>query len=261
MITLIMPYRNAERWIGRAIKSLLVQTEPMEFILINDHSTDNGPQLVKSLIENTGKNFTLVDNIHEPGVGGARNTGLDLAQGDWVTFLDADDELTEDASKFFNYMSNVNPTANIVQAAHYGFVRGKRVSLSTIANPGVYHFNTMPDYSAYTTNKIFRRSFLEENNIRFLEGGFSYGEDEVFVLECLAKDDRLFHIGKTMCTMVVHRDNTESASQTLNEEKLLRQTRELLNFLERTDNKDAKAYVRSLIALHWNHKKYKNVFG
>ena len=261
MISLIMPYRNAERWIGRAIKSLLVQTEPMEFILVNDHSTDNGPQLVQSLTDRTGKEFILVDNMHEPGVGGARNTGLDFARGEWVTFLDADDELTADASKIFGFMTELDPTANIVQANHFAFRNGRRIPLKSPTDKGVYNFRNMPGYSAYVTNKIFRRSFLEENELRFLEGGFSYGEDEVFVLDCMAKDDRIFHTKRTTCTMVVHRENTESASQTLNEEKLLRQTRELLNFIERTDNKDAKAYVRSLIALHWNHRKYKSVFG
>jgi glycosyltransferase involved in cell wall biosynthesis len=88
-VSILIPCFNADRWIGRAIDSALAQTGPaMEVIVVDDGSTDSS----LSVIESFGGRIR-----HEsgPNVGGnrARNRLLELAQGDWLQYLDADDYL------------------------------------------------------------------------------------------------------------------------------------------------------------------------
>jgi glycosyltransferase involved in cell wall biosynthesis len=90
-ISTIIPAYNAEKHIVRAIDSVLAQTRPAdEIIVIDDGSTDNTAGIVRSY----GDKVKL---IQQPNAGAsvARNTGIEAAAGDWIAFLDADDEWLE----------------------------------------------------------------------------------------------------------------------------------------------------------------------
>ena len=263
MISLIVPYWNSEKWIGRCIQSLKsFDSADIEFIIVNDGSTDNGPDVVKQ-IAGTDERFVLVDNQRGKGVSGARNTGLDLAKGEWVTFSDADDVPLQNAPEVYKYMISIKDNANIIQANHLRYYekKGKTVANAKYINDsGVYSFNNMPRYWASVNNKLYRRSFIEDNHIRFIEG-FQYGEDEIFNLECISRDSRIYHTNKTTYLFVHHFENKQSLSHIKGKQELIRQTNELMNFLLRTNNKAAKIYVCSLISYHWSAGKYTSIFG
>ncbi len=90
LITVIMPAFNMERYIAQAVDSVLAQTwEQWELVIINDGSTDRTAAVVARYTD------PRIRLVHQPnaGVSAARNHGLDLANGAYVAFLDADDEL------------------------------------------------------------------------------------------------------------------------------------------------------------------------
>ncbi len=87
-ISVVIPLYNKCDTIQRAIDSVLAQTlVPVEIVVVNDGSTDGSEQVVERM------NHRLVRLAHQPngGVSAARNTGVELATGDWIAFLDADD--------------------------------------------------------------------------------------------------------------------------------------------------------------------------
>jgi len=91
-ISVIIPAWNAERHIGRAIRSVLAQTRPAEeIIVVDDGSTDGTAEAVRTFGE-------AVRLIAQPnaGVSVARNAGIAAARGQWIAFLDADDEWLPD---------------------------------------------------------------------------------------------------------------------------------------------------------------------
>ncbi len=95
MISVIIPAYNAVQCIGRAINSVLGQSySDREIIVIDDGSTDNTAKVVRQYGDK-------VHYIHQEnaGAGVARNTGLAAAKGDWIAFLDADDEWLPDKLK------------------------------------------------------------------------------------------------------------------------------------------------------------------
>ena len=117
MISVIIPYWNAEKWLERCLKSLRRQEGDFEFLLVNDMNTDGGPEIASRYAAGDGR-FVLLDNEHDKGVSGARNTGIDYARGEWITFLDADDEMLPDAFRILSMVARSNKDANIFQMNH-----------------------------------------------------------------------------------------------------------------------------------------------
>lgn len=93
MISIIIPLYNKASLIGRALASILSQNcEDCEIIVVNDGSTDNGAAIVKEFADAHGlKNLRIISQDNA-GVGAARNRGISEAKGEFITFLDADDE-------------------------------------------------------------------------------------------------------------------------------------------------------------------------
>ncbi|MEM4211821.1 MAG: glycosyltransferase family A protein [Nitrososphaerota archaeon] len=84
---------NAERWIERAIKSVLNQNYTnYELIIIDDGSTDRTWHIIQDYQQNYPDKIIAYKLDRNLGLSFARNKGLDLASGDIVTFLDSDDE-------------------------------------------------------------------------------------------------------------------------------------------------------------------------
>ena len=95
-VSIIVPVYNCEKWLPDCIESLTRQTySELEIILVNDGSTDGSLSICKKY-EKQDERIYLV-NKKNGGVSSARNTGLKHANGEWVTFVDADDWLETDA--------------------------------------------------------------------------------------------------------------------------------------------------------------------
>ena len=99
--SIIVPMHNAEEFIITALKSVSSQSfTDYECIVINDRSTDRSKELVTEYIrQNPSINIKLCETKEgQWGPGAAKNVGLDNANGEYVVFLDADDELNNEQS-------------------------------------------------------------------------------------------------------------------------------------------------------------------
>ncbi len=89
LVSIVIPCRNAERWIADAIQSALSQTySPIEVIVIDDGSSDSSRQIIESFSDDVVFEF-----LEQGGAPRARNKGWKLARGEYIHFLDADDIL------------------------------------------------------------------------------------------------------------------------------------------------------------------------
>ena len=260
MISVIVPYKNSVEWIERCVNSLKAQTGDLEFILVNDNSEDNGKAVAKKAA-GKDKRFVFTDNKRTPGVSGARNTGLDKARGEWVTFLDADDELVPEASVVFGRMARLDPTLNVIQAnslRHYD--KSGRTVLKYENPKGMYNADNMPMQWCMVWNKLIRRRFIEEHGIRFVEG-LQYGEDEVFILELLARDNRIRHTMTNTVTVIRHFDNRQSLSRIKGRAGLITQVNALMDFLQRCESKEVRLLTCRVLSEHWGSKTFMIEFG
>lgn len=91
-VSVIMPTHNRAGFVGRAVASVLAQTESdFEFIIVNDASTDGTSELLSRLARQDGR-IRVITNLQSMGGGGARNVGIEASSGQWIAFLDDDDE-------------------------------------------------------------------------------------------------------------------------------------------------------------------------
>ena len=96
-VSIIIPAYNVQNEIGRCLKSMINQVyKNIEIIVIDDASTDNTRNIIKKYAENDNRIIPFYQTINK-GVSAARNTGLMAATGDYIIFVDSDDEMIPSA--------------------------------------------------------------------------------------------------------------------------------------------------------------------
>lgn len=188
MVSVIIPYYNNEETIIRALESVKNQTfKDIEIITIDDGSSDNSFNIVEEWKKiNSIKFRNFKQKNSGPSV--ARNKGIDLAQGKYVAFLDADDSWeTSKLEKQVNVLEE-NEEISIVGCDHYINEGGKVLTRSTNSKDiREVTFNTKLLKNQFCTpSVVIRRSILIESNIRFSENQ-RYAEDTLFYLQILRK--------------------------------------------------------------------------
>lgn len=186
MISIIIPVYNAVTYIERAINAVLSQNyTDFEVVLIDDGSTDGSNDLCKKFISIDQR----VRFFKKPngGVSSARNLGLQVCLGEWVTFCDSDDELLPESLS--NYAKTFSDDIDVVRG---GFERVKNGVKTTITTADMITDDkelvictcNKTRYEAYLWNSCFRRSAI--GNITFNEN-LSFCEDHLFTYSVMAK--------------------------------------------------------------------------
>ena len=257
MISVIVPYRDAAEWINRCAESLRAQKGEAQFLLINDNSEDGGDEIAwRYACEDT--RFLLLENNRSPGVSGARNTGLEAATGEWITFLDADDELLPDA---IDIMSRAirRYDAQIYQFNHLRYyTRINREVLKYTNRAGVYTIDRLPKIWFGVWNKVYRAALVDD--IRFDET-IQYGEDGLFNLACLAKAKRIRHMSRETVTVRHRFDNKQSLSRVKTAHDLIRQVRAYESFMLRQTDPAIRLAVCAELARLWGGATFRKAFG
>lgn len=95
MISVVIPIYNVEKYLEKCVRSVLAQKGiEKEIILVDDGSTDNSRVLCDHLSNKYSDNIRVIHKDNE-GVSRARNDGIEAALGDWIAFVDADDDIEE----------------------------------------------------------------------------------------------------------------------------------------------------------------------
>ena len=255
-ISVIVPYYDAEKWIRRCCESLHNNKGEFELIMVDDHSTDDSAKIVKEYADIDDR-FFMYENIHAKGVSGARNTGLDHATGNWICFLDADDEYAAGAINAINASVRMYPEADLIQLNH-ARITANGTQMPRMFNPrGKYPLNNLPKLWMSSCNKLFCANLIED--IRFKEG-LDHGEDEIFVLECLKRTRCIYN--SEHIALHYHKDNPNSLSTTTSFDDLLGEQRALLDFLDKyRDDGEITFAIRQRMTELWNNAVYKRTFG
>lgn len=258
MISIVVPFWNSEKWLGRCCESLHRQEGDFLFLLIDDHSTDNGKEIAYEYCMKDQR-FRLLTQVHSKGVSGARNTGIDYAvqSSDWVTFLDADDELLDGAYRAFTRAIKADPKANMHQFNHMRYYTAiDKLTLKYTNESGVYKFSDLPNMWFSVWNTLYKADFIKD--IRFDED-LQYGEDGMFNIECFIKDNYLHHVEMTT---VKHRfDNKDSLSKTKTPEDIFKYIQKYEDVYARLTDKDMKTALATVIGDLWTVRMVKAING
>ena len=221
---------------------------------------DTEKELLDRCIKSIDKRFDiqLVFDTIPFGASWARNTGIEQAleeEADYITFLDADDTMNPDAWEQMTKAIEEEPDEPVIQLNHLRKKDGTVYS-RFYNRRGTYYPDRLPQFWVGVWNKVIKADFIKD--IRFIEG-LDYGEDELFVLNCLAKSGRIYCSERI--AMTHHFDNPQSLSKTVTAERLLAEQKELTNFLDehQKDHRLCEAVRLRQLEL-WNNNIYKTVF-
>ncbi|MBF9252536.1 glycosyltransferase family 2 protein [Pontibacter sp. 172403-2] len=134
LVTVIIPCYNCEKLVGRAIRSVLEQTHPnIELLLIDNNSTDNTINVLRQY-EREHPETIAVFSEKKKGACAARNNGLKRAQGQWIQFLDADDELLpQKIEKQLEIVMSLNPDVVIDDYRKVKDLNGRIITQNMVA--------------------------------------------------------------------------------------------------------------------------------
>ena len=196
MISIIIPVYNGEKYIPELINNLKAQkasSNTLELVFVDDGSIDKSLEILNSYRES--EEFTLsVYSQENSGVSAARNLGIKYAKGDYITFLDVDDFVTDD------YYATLNGTAAKGDSDVFVFssvrVRGtQKPELSgdypapeKISNHDMLckMVGNPTEYGA--CNLLYKSEFVQKNSLSFAVG-FKYYEDYHFIYRAFALAD------------------------------------------------------------------------
>ena len=107
-------------------------------------------------------------------------------------------------------------------------------------------------------NKLYRRELIED--IRF-DQNLKFGEDEMFNMECLARDGRIFHTQTNTVTVLRHFDNKESLSHIKCRDDLVKQSDAIRDFIIRQEDEAVRRMAYQRLIWHWQSDTYRKAFG
>ena len=187
-VSVVVSIYNAQEYLREMLESLAFQSYPqnfLEIVLVNDGSTDNTENICKEYCEKYS-NFILI-NKQNGGISSARNAGLKVSTGEYITFVDSDDlcdkdyilllvQGLEESGADLCCCGIIEKTVNGL--TEYCYKEEKVFSIND-SDAYVDFFNAY--WLPVTWNKLYKRSLIKEN---FIEG-LNYDEDTVFNLAYL----------------------------------------------------------------------------
>lgn len=196
LVSIVIPIYNSEKYLVRCLESIMSQSySNIEIILINDGSIDTSEEICRHYSEIDTRVLLISTENH--GVSAARNIGLNIANGDYITFVDSDDYV--DNCLISNlYNAALKYPADLVVSALASTENHESFSVSIEFSAMDEIMFLMRNYLIFgPTQKLYKKDILDTYRIRF-PADFSYGEDLLFNIEYLKKINKITYINHVM---------------------------------------------------------------
>ncbi len=246
MVSIIIPCYNLEQWIARTLQSVVNQTDPnWELIIIDDGSSDNSAEVINNFKDSRIKFYQQPNR----GVSAARNVGLMQAKGEWVYFLDGDDEIDKTLVEKVN---NLSENTDVIITG-FEIVNGKIIQ------------KISPKYSSNLLNNFlenrlrivmcsicFKKSFLEQNSIVFDELTY-FSEDREFIAKSLLYAQHIIIINDILFSYI-RRESSAMGIKKYNSKKFtsIEASERMYYMLKGTRfQKSALVQLKTTVLLHW----------
>ena len=201
-LSIIIPVFNVEKYIGTCLDSIYRQglsDKDFEVIVVNDGSTDNSMKAIEE-IQGHHDNIQIIHQNHV-GPSVCRNAGMEMANGDYVLFVDSDDLLMDNGLSML--LRKARETAADMVVADFMRLNDDEITsvydaqltdTHVVDKSGLDYYveDYDPGVGSFIWRILYRRSFLNRHHIRLMPG--VYYEDIPFLQECLLKAQRVIGI-------------------------------------------------------------------
>jgi glycosyltransferase involved in cell wall biosynthesis len=180
LVSIIIPLYNKKQYIERCFNSVTNQIyKNIECIIVDDCSTDSSLELVNNLIKNYAGNikFVLVKHSRNGGLSAARNTGINNSNGDYLFFLDADDEIIENSISSLVILAEKYSEVDMVQGniiTKRGLRKNENLNpkgkLPEFIKGNLNIRRYCSDIPETAWNKLVKKEFIINNSLYFKKG-------------------------------------------------------------------------------------------
>lgn len=253
LVTISIPIFKCEKFIIRCLESVKSQTyKNLEIILINDCTPDNSMFLIREFREaNLELNIKIIEHTENSGLSVVRNNGINASTGEYLFFLDSDDEITADCIQLL--VENAKKTDAQIVIAQNRWINTfdnttKDFGFPTVAEKKYYN-NNLEIFSVYSKggfpssswNKLFKKDFIIKNQIYFVPGLFA--QDELWFFHLLLKTDTLSIIDNITYLYYLHGESVIFNRGKKNFENYLT----ILGYLTKSYNEENNSVLKTLI--------------
>ena len=221
-ITIIVPVYNVEKYLRRCLDSIIKQSyKNLEIILVDDGSTDNSLAICNEY--KAKDNRIIIIHKENGGLSSARNAGLDIATGEYIGFVDSDDEILE--NMYETLYKNIKETNCDIAAGRFIMILSdgeeqlppyntddKDIVIMSGIDRWFYLYLSW--VAIVQVNKLFKRHIFE--NLRFKEG--AYYEDEYIIHLEYEKAKRIVYV-PTVLYRYYYRDDSITNKKEYNRAK------------------------------------------
>ena len=196
-ISFILPGYNVVNYVRDCIESILRQPiQNIEIIYVDDVSTDHTADVVREMALKDNR-IKLVEHSQNKGSYAARNTGMQLAQGKWIIFLDPDDILSPNFGQSLGAFLN-DSTVNLITYDYESFNDGEDLpKVSHAKNPvEVLEIKQLLQRKDFAWLKLIRTSWLRKTEINFHEGKTMW--DILFHWQICIKAEKAIYIKENL---------------------------------------------------------------
>ncbi|HLT88881.1 MAG TPA: glycosyltransferase [Sphingobacterium sp.] len=268
-ISVIVPVYNVEKYIDRCIKTLLNQTLiDIEIILVDDGSPDNSPVICDQYAE--GDQRVKVVHKANGGLGYARNSGIEVATGEYIAFVDSDDYVDTNMYKTLYEVAKDNNSDLVFCGFNRELKKGKFFPVSECKELVQHEGNeeigkllldfiaSKPNvsverkYAMSVWHGIYKLEIIKENNIRFVSEREYASEDLPFQIDFFKKANKINFIPDIFYYYCF---NDSSLTKTFVQDKYFRFKRHYFLIREKTSDLDpyffrANRYIIGAIRIH-----------
>lgn len=169
-ISVVVPVYNAERYLIKCVNSIMNQSfkEKYELILVNDGSEDHSEDIINKKIDEFGSDRIVKVNQKNGGQGKARNAGVRVARGEYITFVDSDDYIDKEMLKDL-YERAIQEKSDLVICDYIEEIEENKIYKKSL-------YKELEDINkeyiltvAGPCSKLIKRSLIEENDLYFPE--------------------------------------------------------------------------------------------
>lgn len=267
LLSIIIPVYNGEKFISKMLNSLLPQiNKEIEIIVINDGSTDNTGNIMKKY--STNENIIYVSQRNK-GVSEARNKGIEISTGKYITFADCDDIYSKRFVKTISQclkkdyqliIFNICSVKNMKKATK--ITNSKKGIVKLGKNPGIIGYlenDFSYKYGNNPVNKIYSADIIKKNGIKFIKDK-RIGEDFLFNIEYFENVSSILCLNSVLYYYIYHNESAVRKYKTWLVKEYFKYNEYIPQICEKYDyhnykNKLAKLYLKETKQITANEAK------
>lgn len=256
-VSVIVPVYNAEQYLIKCINSIMNQSfeKEYELILVNDGSTDRSENIIDKKIEEYGNDKIIKINQKNGGQGKARNAGIKVARGEFITFVDADDYIDKEMLKDL-YEKATEEDFDLVICDYVEEIDGRKIYKKSLYK----ELNDIKKEYIVTVagpcSKLIKKSLIKDNNLYFPENMIY--EDLAVMPSLAAFSDKIAYLKKPYYYYYIRNNSSMRQLEYSSKLKCIFKAMELLENIFIENNLKEK-YFEELEYLYIEHLLYASI--